>query len=120
MIHTCLVIVLPLVLSQKKSYKQQIEQMLATHVFPEFQSSHGYLRARACWCIQNFSDIRYSSEESLRFVLEQVLQCLLGEQALPIKVEAAIALQQLIKSQAAGKCFIRNFNSKDLKFLLLQ
>ena len=77
--------------------------MLATHVFSEFQSSHGYLRARACWCIQNFSDIRYSTEESLRFVLEQVLQCLLGEQALPIKVEAAIALQQLIKSQALGE-----------------
>ena len=66
--------------------------MLATHVFSEFQSNHGYLRARACWCIQNFSDIHYSSEESLRFVLEQVLQ-----------VEAAIALQQLIKSQALGK-----------------
>ena len=77
--------------------------MLASHVFSEFQSSHGYLRARACWCIQNFSDIRYSSEDSLRYVLEQVLQCLLGEQALPIKVEAAIALQQLIKSQPLGK-----------------
>jgi len=101
--------ILLLLLLQKKSYKTQIEQMLATHVFSEFQSSHGYLRARACWCIQNFSDIHYTSEESLRFVLEQVLQCLLGEQALPIKVEAAIALQQLIKSQALGRLTINYF-----------
>jgi len=80
--------------------------MLATHVFSEFQSNHGYLRARACWCIQNFSDIRYSSEDSLRYVLEQVLQCLLGQTALPIKVEAAIALQQLIKNQAVGEYWL--------------
>ena len=85
--------------------------MLASHVFSEFQSSHGYLRARACWCIQNFSDIRYSSEDSLRYVLEQVLQCLLGEQALPIKVEAAIALQQLIKSQPLGKLSFVTFRA---------
>lgn len=107
------------ILLRKKSYKQQIEQMLATHVFSEFQSSHGYLRARACWCIQNFSDIQYSSEESLRYVLEQVLQCLLGEQALPIKVEAAIALQQLIKSQALAQNYIENHVNRIIQELLV-
>ena len=27
-------------------YKDQLESMLVTHVFPEFQSPHGYMRAR--------------------------------------------------------------------------
>ena len=34
------------VVLQKKMYKDQLESMLVTHVFPEFQSPHGYMRAR--------------------------------------------------------------------------
>lgn len=33
-------------LLQKKIYKDQVELMLVNHVFPEFASEHGYLRAR--------------------------------------------------------------------------
>ena len=33
------------VILQKKVYKIQAEAMLVTHVFPEFQSPQGYLRA---------------------------------------------------------------------------
>jgi len=31
---------------QKKKYAKQLESMLVTHVFPEFQNSLGYMRAR--------------------------------------------------------------------------
>jgi len=31
---------------QKKNYKSQLESMLITHVYPEFQSPLGYMRAR--------------------------------------------------------------------------
>ena len=34
------------VLLTKKMYKDQAEQMIATHVFKEFHSEFGYLRAR--------------------------------------------------------------------------
>ena len=34
------------VLLQKKIYKDQMELMLVNHVYPEFGSEHGYLRAR--------------------------------------------------------------------------
>jgi hypothetical protein len=34
------------VLIKKKAYKDQVEMMLTTYVFPEFQSLHGFLRAR--------------------------------------------------------------------------
>ncbi len=33
---------------QKAMYKPQLEPMLVTHVFSEFQSPHGYMRARVC------------------------------------------------------------------------
>ena len=31
---------------QKKAYKKNLEPMLVTHVFPEFQAQEGYMRAR--------------------------------------------------------------------------
>ncbi len=31
---------------QKKTYRVQLESMLVTHVYPEFQSQFGYMRAR--------------------------------------------------------------------------
>jgi len=34
------------VLMKKKQYKSQLESMLVTHVFPEFRSELGYMRAR--------------------------------------------------------------------------
>ena len=35
-----------ILLMQKKIYKDQAENMLVNHVFPEFANEHGYLRAR--------------------------------------------------------------------------
>ena len=46
--------------------------MLVAHVFPEFQSSLGYMRARACWMLHYFAEIKYSSEENLQYGLSQV------------------------------------------------
>ena len=34
------------VLLKKNVYKDQVEAMLVAYVFPEFQSQHGFLRAR--------------------------------------------------------------------------
>ena len=34
------------VLMKKKAYKEQLEMMLVTYVYPEFSSPHGFLRAR--------------------------------------------------------------------------
>lgn len=36
------------VLLTKKIYKDQAEGMFVNHVFKEFSSPHGYLRARVC------------------------------------------------------------------------
>ena len=35
-----------LIVFQRKVYKVQLENMLVQHVYPEFKSSFGYLRAR--------------------------------------------------------------------------
>ena len=57
---------------QKKLYKQQLESMLVVHVFPEFQSPFGYMRARACWMLNYFSEITFSAEVNLTKGLQEV------------------------------------------------
>eukprot|EP00731_Ephydatia_muelleri_P006488 Em0003g736a len=95
------------ILLKKKMYKDQLESMLVTHVFPEFQSPHGYMRARACWMLHYFSEISFASDANLQFGLQQVVNCLTGDKELPVKVEAAVALQYLIKHQSIAESCIQ-------------
>ncbi|XP_019855725.1 PREDICTED: importin-7-like [Amphimedon queenslandica] len=97
------------VLMKKKTYKAQLEPMLVAHVFPEFSSPFGYMRARACWMIQYFSEISFTEESHLQYALQQVLSCLTQDQELPVKVEAAVALQSLIKNQELAEQVIKPF-----------
>ena len=44
------------------------------HVFPEFSSPLGYMRARACWMVQYFSEIAFTDDNHLQYALQQVRQ----------------------------------------------
>ena len=50
------------ILLKKKNYKDQLEQFLVSIVFPEFSSPHGHLRARACWMLHYFADVKYKNQ----------------------------------------------------------
>lgn len=86
-------------LQKKDEYKSQIENMLVAYIFPHFLSAQGYLRARACWVLHYFADTRFQNENHLNQAFEHVLRCLLKDQELPVKVEAALCLQVLITEQ---------------------
>ena len=87
------------ILLKKQAYKDQMEHMLVSYVFPQFESPCGYLRARACWVLHYFADTRFQNELNLLNALEYTQKCLLQEQDLPVKVEAAICYQALVSSQ---------------------
>jgi len=38
-----------------------MESFMVSHVFPEFQSPHGYMRARACEVLNRFSEIEFEN-----------------------------------------------------------
>lgn len=87
------------VLLKKKIYKDQMETMIATYVFPEFQSPYGFMRARACWILQNFDEIRFKSDQNILNAMNCIQNALLNDQELPVKVEAAMALSAFLASQ---------------------
>ena len=57
---------------QRKNYRSQLESMLVSHVFPEFRSPLGHLRARACCMIHQFAEVKFSDDAHLQFVLQEV------------------------------------------------
>ncbi|KPU74864.1 uncharacterized protein Dana_GF26794 [Drosophila ananassae] len=81
------------VLLKKAQYRDQVESMLTTYVFPEFQNPAGHMRARACWVLHYFCRL-YLAE-----IMRLTTNALLTDKELPFKVEAVIDLQMFLSSQ---------------------
>ncbi|KAK2154166.1 hypothetical protein LSH36_275g06021 [Paralvinella palmiformis] len=93
-------------LLQKKIYKDQAEGMIIQHVFPEFASPHGYLRARACWVLNHFSEVKFKQPTTLEKAVELTRLAMCTDKELPVRVEGAVALQQLLGNQDKAKDFL--------------
>ncbi|MBN3288989.1 IPO7 protein, partial [Polypterus senegalus] len=106
------------VLLKKKIYKDQMEFMLQNHVFPLFSSELGYMRARACWVLHYFCEVKFKIDQNLQNALELTRCCLIDDKEMPVKVEAAIALQVLISNQEKAKEYITPFIRPVMQALL--
>ncbi|XP_019375518.1 PREDICTED: importin-7 [Gavialis gangeticus] len=106
------------ILLKKKIYKDQMEYMLQNHVFPLFSSELGYMRARACWVLHYFCEVKFKSDQNLQTALELTRRCLIDDREMPVKVEAAIALQVLISNQEKAKEYITAFIRPVMQALL--
>ncbi|XP_027700157.1 importin-8 isoform X3 [Vombatus ursinus] len=95
------------ILLKKSIFKDQMELMLQNHVFPLFLSDLGYLRARSCWVLHSFSTLKFHNELNLRNAVELTKKSLIEDKEMPVKVEAAIALQSLICNQEQAKEYVK-------------
>lgn len=57
---------------------------------------------QSCWVLHCFSPLRFHDELVLRNAVELVKQDLIDDKEMPVKVEAAIALQTLVSNQEQG------------------
>ncbi|CAF0777814.1 unnamed protein product [Didymodactylos carnosus] len=96
------------VLIKKKTFTSQLENMIVQYLFPELQSQTPYLRARACYALRNFSKLEFSQPENYAHCLNFFIRCLCNDACLPVKVEAAMALNLFISEGDGekGKQFI--------------
>lgn len=78
------------ILLKKPLYKNQMEQLMAQFIFPEFSSPHGHLRARACWVLQHFCNIKFTQENVLGEAINLIQRALLTDTELPVKVSPSI------------------------------
>ncbi|XP_060535459.1 importin-7 [Cylas formicarius] len=87
------------ILLKKEPYKDQLDHLFVKYVFPEFGSERGHLRARACWMLHYFAEFDFKQEQILMEAVNLTVRALLFDKDLPVKVEAAIALQSLLNYQ---------------------
>mmetsp|Transcript_31253 Transcript_31253/g.65192 ORF Transcript_31253/g.65192 Transcript_31253/m.65192 type:complete len:856 (+) Transcript_31253:3-2570(+) len=87
-------------------YATEIEGLLTTSVFPDFNSPIGFLRYRACWMVQQFSAVKWTDDgTNLKKLLEFVLSRL-SDPALPVQIEASKALRFLIETDGADEALL--------------
>lgn len=86
------------ILSKKSPIADQVEYFFVRHVFPEFRSPHGFLRARACDTLGKFEQLEFKDPSNLLIIYRNILESM-ADPALPVRVEAALALQPLIRHE---------------------
>ncbi|EME41164.1 hypothetical protein DOTSEDRAFT_176157 [Dothistroma septosporum NZE10] len=84
------------ILGKKSPIADQVEYFFVRHVFPEFRSPHGFLRARACDTLEKFESLDFKDPNNLTIIYRNILESM-ADPALPVRVEAALALQPLIR-----------------------
>ena len=84
------------ILGKKSPIADQVEYFFVRHVFPEFRSPHGFLRARACDTLEKFEALDFKDPNNLTIIYRNILESM-ADQDLPVRVEAALALQPLIR-----------------------
>ncbi|KAG7277637.1 hypothetical protein CRUP_025322, partial [Coryphaenoides rupestris] len=75
----------------------------------ELRVSVAQLPPWSCWVLHCFSPLRFHDDMSLRNAVELVKQDLIADQEMPVKVEAALALQALVSHQEEAKRYIRPY-----------
>jgi hypothetical protein len=84
------------ILGKKSPIAEQVEYFLVRFVFPDFRSPQGFLRARACDTVEKFEQLDFKDPNNLLIIYRNILECM-ADPSLPVRVEAALALQPLIR-----------------------
>lgn len=84
-------------LKQTEPYKSELERMLVQHVFPEFTSHVGHLRAKAAWVAGQYAYINFSDQNNFRRALHCVVAGM-RDPDLPVRVDSVFALRSFVEA----------------------
>ncbi|XP_043705839.1 importin beta-like SAD2 [Telopea speciosissima] len=84
-------------LKQTEPYKFELERMLVQHVFPEFSSPAGHLRAKAAWVAGQYAHINFADQNNFRKALHSVVSGL-RDPELPVRVDSVFALRSFVEA----------------------
>jgi len=57
---------------------------------------------QACWVLNNFAELKFKNVNNLRTALDIMRNILSNDREVPVRIEAATALQQLLCEQEKG------------------
>ncbi|SCU78830.1 LADA_0A07954g1_1 [Lachancea dasiensis] len=78
-------------------FVNDVENLLGSLVFPFFQSSHQFLKARVCEICSKLGDQQFKSEKTLQTIYNGIITCFMEDNdCLPVELLAALAVQAFI------------------------
>nr|CAG8481704.1 10796_t:CDS:10 [Entrophospora candida] len=107
-----------LALHRRSGVANIMEAFFVHHVFPEFQSQHPYLRARACDMIMRFNELEFQQEANIMTAFQGITICM-QDPELPVKIQACLALEPLLKYESVKKVLVPNLPAIMQKLLEL-
>ncbi|KAK8556288.1 hypothetical protein V6N13_064338 [Hibiscus sabdariffa] len=84
-------------LKQTEPYKSELEHMLMQHVFPEFRSPVGHLRAKAAWVAGQYAHVNFSDQNTFCQALHSVVSGV-RDPELPVRVDSVFALRSFVEA----------------------
>ncbi len=85
-----------------KSLRQTVEPMMQMFVLPELKNSQPFLRMRALWMYGQFCDhLKFKDTAHMKEIVEATYICLHSDPALPVRLNAAIAMKELLRDENA-------------------
>jgi hypothetical protein len=63
---------------------------------------------QACWVINSFSEMKFKNVENLKTAVDSIRALLSNDKELPVRVEAATAIQMLLTEQEKGMTDLQN------------
>ncbi|KAK9159720.1 hypothetical protein Syun_006061 [Stephania yunnanensis] len=84
-------------LKQAEPYKGELENMLVQHVFPEFSSPVGHLRAKAAWVAGQYSHINFENQNNFLKAFHSVVAGM-RDPELPVRVDSVFALRSFVEA----------------------
>ncbi|CAL5413979.1 unnamed protein product [Camellia sinensis] len=84
-------------LKQTEPYKSELERMLVQHVFPEFSSPVGHLRAKAAWVAGQYAHINFLDPNNFPKALHSVVAGM-RDPELPVRVDSVFALRSFVEA----------------------
>ncbi|WZZ54923.1 hypothetical protein YC2023_055030 [Brassica napus] len=84
-------------LKKTEPYKSELEHMLVQHIFPEFSSPAGHLRAKAAWVAGQYARINFSDQNNFRKSLHSVVSGM-RDPDLPVRIDSVFALRSFVEA----------------------
>ncbi|VBB27537.1 unnamed protein product [Acanthocheilonema viteae] len=94
-------------LTKNKKYSSAVDELVERFVISRIAHPIRFIRSRACWTIRQFASGKLSGDRITHIYEELVKRLADAGEELPVKVEAAIAIQHMLEAQTKYRSVLK-------------
>ncbi|EJD73694.1 importin-beta domain-containing protein, variant [Loa loa] len=94
-------------LTKSKKYRGAVDELVERFIISKISHPIRFIRSRACWTIRQFANGKLSGSRITHIYEELVKRLADGDEELPVKVEAAMAIQHMLEAQTKYRSILK-------------